>query len=154
MPSVVIFYRCLNELFFHQLFTGSIEYPEEATCWRGGAIPDEHISFYETLQQSHGEYRVPGYLAASFLEDQAWEHMYYQRRISIPSQEEGVQVGKKSKPRKRGRNETPQEGDPQPLSAPIMWQIRMHHQGKTLFKYRCKHVLFVQVRIYYCCCCC
>jgi hypothetical protein len=126
-------------------------------CWRGSTLPDEHLSFYETLQQSKGKYRVPGYLATCFLEDQAWEHMYYHRRAAElhftsnhQNREEGVRVqrkGKRSKPRQTDE-ETPRDsGSVVKQSAPVMWQIHMHPQGRTLFKYRCKHVLFVQVRI-------
>ena len=74
MPPAATLCRGINELCVTRRVkkADEQEFPAGGRCFRGGALPDEHRSFFKPGVK----YRVPGMLATSFSEDVAYSFYY------------------------------------------------------------------------------
>jgi hypothetical protein len=86
--------RSLNQLLVtrRQPVAGqpAMRFPPNATCWRGGGLPEEHKAWYDAhLAQ---KYRVPMLLATSFSEEKADEFLYFAYDKGVPTVKWEVRV--------------------------------------------------------------
>jgi hypothetical protein len=70
--DTAIVVHTINKLLVTRRAGATGEFPLDATCWRGGGLPDEHRAFF----RPGVKFRVPMFLATSFSEDTAYEFMY------------------------------------------------------------------------------
>jgi hypothetical protein len=69
--SIIV--RTINQLLITRRAEASqVAFPPDATCWRGGTLPDQHRAFF----QPGTKFRFPVFLATSFYEHTAFEFMY------------------------------------------------------------------------------
>jgi len=61
---------------------GAVPYPTDPIVFRGASIPNRYLAFYE--QNIGNIYRVPGFLATSYVEAKAFEFLL--RRQGVPRQ--------------------------------------------------------------------
>ena len=66
MQHVAPILRAINKLLVLRGVRNSGVVPYPALTFRGGALPPEHLAFYESMQAQGATYRVPGLLATSF----------------------------------------------------------------------------------------
>jgi hypothetical protein len=81
-PHLAIIVRAINTLLITRRMTMEpIKFPEKGVVYRGGGLLDEHRDFF----QPGREFRVPGFLATSFLQATAEQFMCNARARGEPS---------------------------------------------------------------------
>jgi hypothetical protein len=65
MPSLAIISRCINHLCLVRSDLSKQKFPPDGCTYRGGELPPQ---FFEFFKQVGKKYRVPGFLATSFLQ--------------------------------------------------------------------------------------